>query len=121
MSKTRTLKEKLKSAQTVTSISGMSTLLVNTLGELAKTGAIKIDLTARVIDLNEVTESCILAVKMGSTNLPVDATVALVCIVTELSIFHIVLRGGNGGEIYFRAHSSTGWGGWWKLSMTAVV
>lgn len=106
------LRDKFKNAPTATSPSGLSTLLVNALGELVKTGAILIQpQTQYISDLNAISRWCIMildALSAECLNCPVRASgLVFMC----FGNYQIILRAGDGGKIYFRANNS-GWQSW---------
>ena len=114
-----TLAAVLKAVQTATSVSNLSTLLVNSLGVLVKTGAILIQQTSTTFaDLNDVTDwriAVLDTLSITTANAPVKANGM---ILVSLGTYHVILRAGDGGQIYFRAHtSSTGWQPWKTVSM----
>lgn len=122
MSATNSLADILKSAQTASSPSGLSTLLVNALGEIVKMGAIQIDLTIhRNLDLNEIKEPCILGIGQPCQNCPLSyENLLLVCIPTGSSVYQWLARSGGGGQFLFRPFSTV-WYPWKEISMTSVA
>lgn len=123
MSATNTLADILKTTPTASSASGLSTLLVNSLGELVKTGTMLVNATARTnLDLNDFhghwgiftidnfTNTC--------QNVPVQAS-GLVII--SFGGFQIILRGGLGGRIYFRSYTSGAWQPWKEVTASTAI
>lgn len=113
MSLTKTLTDKLKSAPIATSVSGLSTVLVNALGELVRTGAIMIQTYAPgSFDMDEIRDWRIIVFNSLSHTVNGAPFKANGMVLIALGDYHIVLRAGEGGKIYYRAYS----GGWqpWK-------
>ena len=120
MSATSPLADFLKAVQTATSLSGLSTLLVDSLGELVRTGAILIQTKTQTnLDLNDVRDWRICVIDSLSGNMQNAPVKASGMVLVSLSSYHIVLRGGEGGVIYFRAYNN-GWQAWKKVSMTVM-
>lgn len=122
MMDTTTLAAVLKAVQTASSVSGLSTLLLNSSGELAKMGAMLIQPNYMTFtDLNDVRDWLITKIDTLSKpveNAPVKAS-GLILI--SFGTYHIILRAGEGGKIYFRAHTdSTGWQPWKTVSMAIL-
>ena len=122
MSTLKALAMLLKAVQNASSPSGLSTLLVNALGELVKTGAIMIQTNSRTaFDLNDVRDWRIMVIDSLSGTVNGAPVRASGMVLISFGNYHIILRAGEGGKIYFRAYTeSTGWQPWRTVSMAIL-
>ena len=90
------------------------------MGELVRTGAILIQTKTQTnLDLNDITDWRIInfdALSGTCLNSPAKASGMTLI---SFGKFHIVLRAGEGGVIYYRAYNS-GWQAWQKVSMVKL-
>lgn len=117
---TKKFSDILKGAQTATSTDGLWTLLINTAGELLKTGVVRIENEKMLdgVDINNIKDFRITCVQNSCLNIPIKANgLALISIPVESKVYHIMLRAGEGGMIYFRSFDNT-WNPWKKVSTT---
>lgn len=126
MSDVMTLINFLKELPTATSVSGLSTLCVSSLGELVKLiGAVKIDMKEQTLVLDDISETSILCPDVSTQNVPGGAgTGAMVMtLVTSYGTrFQFLAKAGSGGVLFFRAYSklSAAWHPFQKVTMTQV-
>lgn len=117
---TRTLADVLKSAPSATSHSGLSSLLFNSSGEPMKTGTMIVGGGLPSQDLNDIMDWRIALINNLNGTIQNAPATANGMILISLGDYHIVLRAGGGGIIYFRCCPTSGWTAWKKVAMSEV-
>lgn len=127
MTPTIQLSNVLKSAQTATSVSGLSMLLLTSVGALQKKNAASfVTMNGSVSDANEAKEFGFWGVGSNCLNLPAGITPN-----TSDKIFFFGQTGSYGSQaylpmfvrngIFFRTKVNESWGNWYKISLVEMT
>ena len=126
---TKNLAAVLKAVQTASSLSGLSTLLLNSSGELAKSKSTKMpmlhEMTERVTDANALTDPGFYMLPSSAANIPPNLSrISMRVTVYAPNIYQLAVARKNTVPILmlrmYTEDQSIGWTGWYSVPLTAM-
>ena len=126
---TKTLTAVLKAVQTATSLSGLSTLLLNSSGELVKSKSAKMpmlhEMTERTSDANALTDPGFYTLPSSAANIPPNLSrISMRVTVYAPNIYQLAVARKNTVPILmlrmYTEDQSIGWTGWYSVPLTAM-